>query len=102
MEATKQFESHGTNAQDEEGNLLRGQSFDSLQVAHILPHALCRGEKDSQLVSLVLEDNLYLGILLINPFRMKPNKPLSISSICLTTEYHASSRGMKLIGPSMP
>ncbi|PGH14300.1 hypothetical protein AJ79_03122 [Helicocarpus griseus UAMH5409] len=48
-ETLKRFKKHGTDAQDEEGNPLRGQSFDSLQVAHILPHALMKSGQDSQL-----------------------------------------------------
>ncbi|PGH01047.1 hypothetical protein GX51_05484 [Blastomyces parvus] len=48
-EALKRFKRHGADAQDEEGNPLRGQSFDSLQVAHILPHALMKSDQGSQL-----------------------------------------------------
>ncbi|QSS52363.1 hypothetical protein I7I53_07977 [Histoplasma capsulatum var. duboisii H88] len=48
-EALKRFKNHGTDAQDEEGNPLHRQSFDSLQVAHILPHALMKLGQDSQL-----------------------------------------------------
>ncbi|KAG5298360.1 hypothetical protein I7I48_07791 [Histoplasma ohiense] len=48
-EALKRFKNHGTDAQDEEGNPLHGQSFDSLQVAHILPHPLMKSSQDSKL-----------------------------------------------------
>jgi hypothetical protein len=54
-EALKRFKTHGSDAQDEEGNPLRGQLFDSLQVAHILPHALMKSDQDSRLVHIFLE-----------------------------------------------
>lgn len=39
----------GTRAVDDDGNLLAGQPFSSLEVAHILPHALTKIENGSEL-----------------------------------------------------
>lgn len=38
------------DALDDDGQSLAGESFDSLEVAHILPHSLTRAGQDSQLV----------------------------------------------------
>lgn len=48
-EATKRIVKD-RNAQDEEGGPLLGQLLDLLEAAHIPPHALMRGDRNSQLV----------------------------------------------------
>lgn len=46
----------GTNARDDEGNLLGGQLFGYLEVAHIIPHILTQTDASSELVSLCPEE----------------------------------------------
>lgn len=41
---------HGGEARDEDGVPLEGQSFDALEVAHILPHSLTQVNANKQLV----------------------------------------------------
>lgn len=41
---------HGNEALDDSGISLQGQSFEALEVAHILPHSLTRVNASSQLV----------------------------------------------------
>ncbi|KAK1754159.1 hypothetical protein QBC47DRAFT_385899 [Echria macrotheca] len=49
-EATKRMRKYGDDAKDDDGNLLSGETqFDSLEVAHILPHSLTSRDADSQL-----------------------------------------------------
>ncbi|KAI1962128.1 hypothetical protein LOZ47_003134, partial [Ophidiomyces ophidiicola] len=48
-EALRRLKRDRTHARDDEGNPLQGQDFATLEVAHILPHALMKGDRDSQL-----------------------------------------------------
>lgn len=51
-EATVRFETAGADAQDDDGNLLADEErpFDTLEVAHILPHSLTKREAEPELV----------------------------------------------------
>ncbi|PGH05578.1 hypothetical protein AJ79_06745 [Helicocarpus griseus UAMH5409] len=50
QEAMERFKRHDENAaQDDEGNPLAGQSFEFLEVAHIIPHSLTKPDADGQL-----------------------------------------------------
>lgn len=48
-EAKKRMQRSGPKAVDDDGNLLLGESFESLEVAHIIPHALTKSENGSEL-----------------------------------------------------
>ncbi|RYC62467.1 hypothetical protein CHU98_g3738 [Xylaria longipes] len=49
-EATRRMRTCGDEAKDDDGNLLQDETqFDSLEVAHILPHSLTKSETGSQL-----------------------------------------------------
>ncbi|KAI1768657.1 hypothetical protein GGR53DRAFT_346453 [Hypoxylon sp. FL1150] len=48
-EAISRYSRNGDNAQDDDGILLSGNSFDVLEVAHIFPHSLTRVSACSQL-----------------------------------------------------
>ncbi|KAI0868862.1 hypothetical protein GGS24DRAFT_191025 [Hypoxylon argillaceum] len=59
-EAMKRFNRENDNARDNDGNLLEKESFDSLEVAHILPHSLTKVNENNRLVSLVFLQLLLL------------------------------------------
>lgn len=46
-------------ALDDEGSQLKGQGFDILEVAHIIPHSLAQVSMNSNLVSKDLKQSLY-------------------------------------------
>ncbi|KAF4976838.1 hypothetical protein FZEAL_6552 [Fusarium zealandicum] len=48
-EAIRRRDPQGNEPRDEDGNPLRGQSFDALEVAHILPHSLTQVNSKRQL-----------------------------------------------------
>lgn len=54
------MEEDGNNAKDDDGNLFLAEAdeFDILEVAHILPHSLTKGNANSQLACIVLQDDL--------------------------------------------
>lgn len=72
-EAIKRGRSDGAEARDEDGNPLRGQSFDSLEVAHILPHSLTRINAGNQLVRVQAR---VLYALLLTTLRILPKRLL--------------------------
>ncbi|OAA37404.1 hypothetical protein NOR_07103 [Metarhizium rileyi] len=47
--AVERMREFGDEAQDDDGQPLTGESFDSLEVAHILPHSLLKTNSDSKL-----------------------------------------------------
>lgn len=49
-QALKRIKAAGDNARDDDGQLLSTTTFDSLEVAHILPHSLVKTNSDSNLV----------------------------------------------------
>lgn len=49
-EAIIRLSQQDNNAQDDEGNQLRGQPFSYLEVAHIIPRSLTQSDADGQLV----------------------------------------------------
>jgi hypothetical protein len=59
-EAVKRIEEDGNNAKDDDGNLFLAEAdeFDILEVAHILPHSLTKGNANPQLACIVLQDDL--------------------------------------------
>lgn len=49
-QALLRWQKSGANAQDDDGNPLADESFDSLEVAHILPHSLMKTNTNLELV----------------------------------------------------
>ncbi|TWU70658.1 hypothetical protein ED733_001429 [Metarhizium rileyi] len=49
-QAIERSKKPGDNFRDDDGQALAGESFDSLEVAHILPHSLFKTNSDSELV----------------------------------------------------
>ena len=49
-QALQRIKAAGDDARDDDGQLLRTTTFDSLEVAHILPHSLVKSNSDSNLV----------------------------------------------------
>lgn len=50
-EAVARLREDGDNAKDDNGNHLMGELFESLEVAHILPHSLTQANDCGELVS---------------------------------------------------
>lgn len=49
-QAVKRMQEFGDDARDDDGSPLIGEMFDSLEVAHVLPHSLMKSTTDFELV----------------------------------------------------
>ncbi|TPX23658.1 hypothetical protein DIZ76_012993 [Coccidioides immitis] len=90
-EAISRLERHGNNARDDDGQLLLGEEFLTLEVAHILPHALTQAKADSQ-----LDDSKKAALMILNMFDF--NVSHLINGVDIDRPFNAISLTQNLHG----